>query len=192
MIQFTVDWFSNNIGIWQKYLKDLKDKPIQVLEIGCFEGRATLWLFNNIVKNPKAYVTVIDTFEGSIEHVDKAKVDFLPVEERFRKNLKKYNKNLVILKGESFDHLRQMNNKNHFDIIYIDGSHQAVNVIQDAVLSFELLKKGGFVIFDDYEWNAYEDPTLNPKLAIDSFLSIYKGKYELIHKEYQVIIKKIV
>ena len=39
-----------------------------------------------------------------------------------------------------------------FDIIYIDGSHAVNDVLEDAVLSFRLLKPEGILIFDDYRW----------------------------------------
>ena len=39
---------------------------------------------------------------------------------------------------------------NNFDLIYIDASHYAPDVLSDAVLAFKLLKPGGILIFDDY------------------------------------------
>ena len=36
-----------------------------------------------------------------------------------------------------------------YDIIYIDGSHEARDVLEDAVLAYRLLKIGGLLIFDD-------------------------------------------
>lgn len=49
--------------------------------------------------------------------------------------------------------------------------------------------------FDDYGWTVgkqkgFDDEVMRPKLAIDSFLSVYKGRYEIIHHGYQVHIKK--
>lgn len=79
-----------------------------------------------------------------------------------------------------------------FDFIYIDGSHNAIDVLEDAVLSFRLLKNNGIIAFDDYLWNdeQYSDGTY-PKLAIDAFISIYDHKIKLLYKEYQVWIQKI-
>ena len=34
----------------------------------------------------------------------------------------------------------------------MDGSHHARDVLQDAVLAWGLLRPGGYMIFDDYEW----------------------------------------
>jgi predicted O-methyltransferase YrrM len=78
-----------------------------------------------------------------------------------------------------------------FDIVYVDGSHRACHALRDIVISFELLKDGGLMIIDDYAWKAYpDDPMLNPGPAIDAFLTIYAPRINLLHKEYQVIVKK--
>ena len=52
------------------------------------------------------------------------------------------------------------------------------------------VKKGGIMIFDDYEWLVMNNYIDNPKPAIDAFLEIYANKITLLYKDYQVIIKK--
>ena len=78
-----------------------------------------------------------------------------------------------------------------YDFAYIDGCHATINVLEDAVLAFPLLKAGAIIAFDDYLW---DDPKWNqegqPKEAIDAFLSIYASKIELLHREYQVWVRK--
>ena len=67
-----------------------------------------------------------------------------------------------------------------FDLVYIDGSHQAPDVLTDAVLAFQLLKVGGVMIFDDYLWSmdrpGTQDVLMMPKPAIDAFLNIFQRK----------------
>ena len=41
-----------------------------------------------------------------------------------------------------------------FDVAYVDGSHAARDVIGDGVMCWELLRRGGVVVFDDYRWDA--------------------------------------
>jgi predicted O-methyltransferase YrrM len=77
-----------------------------------------------------------------------------------------------------------------FDFIYIDGSHNAADVLEDAVLSWRLLKPGGILTFDDYEWRWYSDPKYQPKMAIDAWMQIHEDKYDLVRKEYQVTVRK--
>jgi predicted O-methyltransferase YrrM len=94
------------------------------------------------------------------------------------------------IKGYSQEALRQLP-LNHYDFIYVDGSHVVSDVLEDAVLAFRLLKSGGIMIFDDYEWDWFNDEYLVPKMAIDAFLRIYARKCELLHKGYQVILRKM-
>ena len=39
-----------------------------------------------------------------------------------------------------------------FDLVYIDGSHSAKDVLLDSLLAWRLLRPGGAMIWDDYEW----------------------------------------
>ena len=42
-----------------------------------------------------------------------------------------------------------LNNIENFDLIYIDGSHRAADVLFDAIESYNILKKDGILFFDD-------------------------------------------
>jgi predicted O-methyltransferase YrrM len=77
-----------------------------------------------------------------------------------------------------------------YDAIYVDGSHRAVNVIMDAVLSWRLLKPGGVLIFDDYRWHPERPAWERPQLAVDLFLSLVGTHAVILHKAYQVIVRK--
>jgi predicted O-methyltransferase YrrM len=71
-----------------------------------------------------------------------------------------------------------------FDLIYVDGSHTAPDVLSDAVLAFQLLRVGGVMIFDDYLWTMetqrYVDPLNLPKTAIDAFTMIFMRKARVL------------
>jgi predicted O-methyltransferase YrrM len=177
---FTVDWFGLNIGVWQQMLSPWAGKPNLVfLEIGCFEGRATIWLLGNILTSKTSKIHCVDIFEGDYE-------------QRFDHNMKvaKCEDQVTKVKGYSQEALRKLP-LNHYDFIYVDASHVAPDVLEDAILSFSLLKSEGIMIFDDYEWDQSNDEYLVPKMAIDAFLRVYSRKYELLHKGYQVVVKKI-
>jgi len=194
-MQITNDWFSHNIPHWERLLADFKGVDgLVFLEVGCYEGMATHWLCKNILTGKNCHIDVVDTFEGSIEHKDgHATTDFSEVEQHFRANLAEFiDADMVnVFRHQSQHYLRQID-ADQYSFIYVDGSHTAPDVLADAVLAWSLLKAGGIMIFDDYEWNAYPDqPELNPKLAVDNFLEVMKGKYELLHKQYQVAIKKL-
>lgn len=191
-MKFIYDWFSHNIPHWEKYLAHLKAKKnVKVLEVGCFEGRATVWLLENILTSKSTEITVIDTFQGGMENLDHHdKISNL--KKRFMTNISQWRKRVKVLTGYSYNHLRSMKVKPTFDFIYIDGSHMAKDVLEDAVLCWRLLKVGGIMTFDDYrDWNFYSDPILCPKLAIESFMTIYKNQYEIVDVDYQMAIRKL-
>ena len=183
---FDFDWFSRHIPLWQMLLAEFAGRPVLALEIGVFEGRSTRWLMENVLTHPESRLFYVDTFEGSPEH---AGMQLNGLELRFAGNLAEYRSKLVGYHGRSFDGLRQLPSS-YFDFIHIDGSHLAPDVLSDTVLSWPLLKAGGLLAFDDYEWSAFSDPRQRPKLAIDAFLTVHHGTYDVVHKGYQVWVRK--
>jgi hypothetical protein len=63
-------------------------------------------------------------------------------------------------------------------------------VLADAVLAWPLLKPGGLVCFDDYGWWLDPAPERSPKLAVDAFLAVMRGRCEVLKKDYQVWVRK--
>ena len=47
--KFTEKWFDIAIPIWTELFKQCPS-PTSILEIGCYEGRATTWLCDNVIK----------------------------------------------------------------------------------------------------------------------------------------------
>lgn len=172
---FTTDWFCGNEKHFSKYLAHLADTPCRILEIGCYEGRATVWLLENIATHSQAAIDCIDVAE----------------QPSFGKNIlaARSPEKVHLETGHSRDLLRSYP-ANAFDFIYVDGGHGAVDVLEDAVLSFLLLKRGGIIAFDDFKWKDRASPHGTPKSAINAFLSIYKCKITVLMKDYQVWIRK--
>ena len=77
----------------------------------------------------------------------------------------------------------ELQDNEKYDFIYIDASHEPDDVMSDAVLSFELLKQDGLLIFDDYGWG-------DCAKGIDGFINAYQKKIEVFEKSYQVFIRK--
>lgn len=191
-MKFKYDWFSHNIPRWKRYLDHLVNKPnVKILEIGCFEGRATTWLLENVLTHKTSKITVVDTFIGGMENIDHGD-DINNLKTRFIKNISKWREKVDIKSGYSYEVLRKISVKPVFDFVYIDGSHMAKDVLEDAILSWRLLKVGGILTFDDYrDWNFYKDKILCPKLGISSFLKVYKNQYEVVDVDYQIAIRKL-
>jgi predicted O-methyltransferase YrrM len=198
---FTDDWLSQHVPVWDKLLDELK--PSRLLEIGSYEGRSACYLIEKCSARTEIELCCVDTWAGGIEHDRCAMQD---VEDRFDRNVSiaksraKNNVHLTKLKGESsllLADLISSRRLGNFDLVHVDGSHQAPDVLMDAVLSFQLLRVGGLIIFDDYLW--YMEPIgtqdlLNmPKLAIDSFTNIFQRKIRVIDgiPIYQLCVEKV-
>lgn len=113
------------------------------------------------------------------------------VEERFDHNIAVSGdaERMIKLKGYSQLVLRSLE-PNSFDVIYIDACHQASCVFMDIAYGWDLLKKDGILIFDDYLLRLDLPGTNRPKEPIDAFLSAFEDAVEILHKEWQVILRK--
>ncbi len=189
--KYTQTWFVHNIPNWSRFLGYLKfQKDKRFLEIGCFEGMATRWLMETLMTEEDK-IEVIDTFKGSIEHL-KLNINTNDLLTKFLHNIDN-SPNVIIHQGKSEDILRNnfSRQKEIFDFIYIDGDHHAKNVMKDAVLSWPLLKKGGILIFDDYDWRLFKREIDNPFPAINTFCGMWQDEIEVLIKSCQVILMKI-
>ena len=185
---FTQQWFVQNIPVWDKLVP--RHKPRRILEIGSYEGRSACYFIETCAREQPIELHCIDSWQGGVEHDTAAMSD---VEARFNHNIavarsRAANK-VNLVKHKSYSHpalakLIVVNPEPSFDVIYIDGSHQAPDVLVDAVMAFQLLRVGGLMIFDDYLWSmekpGLQDPLNMPKPAIDAFLNIFQRKMFIV------------
>lgn len=197
--QFTNEWFLGNVygrglevdivSIWNALFE--KKEINKILEIGAYEGRSTVFLAEIFAARSSTRLYSVDTWQGSLEH---GTHDFAAIESRFDHNLalvqKRFADNLDFnkLKMTSIEACAKLISEGHqetFDLIYIDGSHNAFDVLTDAIFSFPLCKSGGIVIFDDYLWDhgfrKTGNPLSIPKSGVDCFLNTFVGKVRIIH-----------
>ena len=201
---FTSNWFEiNGKQVWDSLIPQVK--PSKVLEIGSYEGESTCYIINFLEDKKNAELHCIDTWDGAIEQKNR-EVDMLEVERRFDHNTNlalsksKNSINFNKLKGKSDIILSKLlieKKENYFDFVYVDGSHQATDVLFDAVMAFKLVRVGGVIAFDDYIWferNLPQGKDLNrcPKPAIDAFINIYYNKVNIIQAPLkQIYVTKI-
>lgn len=184
---FSQDWFSHHIPSIDRILT--RFQPSRLMEIGCFEGRSTSYLIERCAGFGPVEIYCVDTWRGS---VDLAPERMDGVEQRFDHNVA-----VAIARATSDIDLRKIRQRSDialpgliaerarpFDLIYIDGSHTAPDVLTDAVLAFQLLRVGGVMIFDDYLWSMEPplaaDPLNTPKLAIDVFAAAFARKVRVL------------
>jgi predicted O-methyltransferase YrrM len=203
---FTNNWFSSSAAtIWDVLIPQIN--PTKILEIGSYEGASACYLIDKLSEEKNIELHCVDSWEGGAEHKEggNAETDMSAVEKRFTMNIdiaKQKVKNqleLFIHKGYSdqvLSNLLSEGKNGYFDFIYVDGSHQAPDVLCDAILSFRLLKVGGVIAFDDYLWQETlpygTDPIRCPKPAIDAFCNIYCRKVKILTAPlYQLYVQKI-
>ncbi|MGZ3579592.1 MAG: class I SAM-dependent methyltransferase [Syntrophales bacterium] len=180
---FTSDWFTHNIPSWTVILNDMKGKPnLTYLEVGPYEGRSFLWVMDNILTHPSSKAIAIDTFDKIFDR-DPEKI--------FLENLRRsgHSSQVKVMKGFSQEKLRLLP-LNSVDLIYIDGDHRSKAVIMDAVLSWDLLKEGGILIFDDYKLGYDLPMEMRPEFAIDVFMSLFPDEFQILLNDYQMIVRK--
>lgn len=172
---------------------------LEFLEIGIFEGRTSTWLLDNVLQEH-----VMTRKKGKLHCVDPV------ITKNIRYNLSQHSDQVDIYEDYSekiLIHFLHLGNR-RFDFIYVDGDHNACNLLEDLILSWKMLQVNGIMLIDDYEMEATDpwhyvshkqfnksNPRLrftHPRIAIDAFLNIYRGQYDLVINNYQIGIKKIV
>lgn len=197
---FTESWFDIAIEGWEQLFQQRTIPIKNVLEIGCYEGRATVWLCENVLKGEGIEYDIVDTFQGSLQESGmqgikknlSEKESF--IEKNFSHNISffpdiKFN----IHKGISQQILPTFLQEEKYDFIYIDASHRADDTFVDAYYAHKLLKPGGLLIFDDFGWKDPKDlsPVNSPELGIRMFFSCYEKEYKIVMQGYQVGGEKI-
>jgi predicted O-methyltransferase YrrM len=194
--EFTQDWFKWGPPLFRAVFGITPAKR-RFLEIGCYEGRSTVWLIENGLDSG-GIITCIDTWQGGEEHDSKTMWD---VEQRFHENIRKVQtldltKKVNVYKQTSTKGLAHLiwnmpSPLELMDLIYIDGSHQAPDVLTDACMAWQILKVGGVIVFDDYMWGIDYSILHKPKIAIDMFTNTYHDKLRVVHVGYQLAVQKL-
>lgn len=195
--KYTEKWFDGMIPLWERLFTQFI-APVgikNVLEIGCYEGRATSFVCEKFLQKGTNY-DVIDTFGGSLEESgmedtsEKFKKDKDFIYNNFKHNISFYpDINFNINRGFSQYLLPELEkNKKKYDFIYIDASHRADDTFIDAYYSHKMLSSKGLVIFDDFGWKDPNQPHIvnSPQLGIEVFFTMYGDLYDVASKGYQV------
>ena len=178
--EFTNEWFKRHSGVWSQIFN--RFPPSRMLEVGSYEGRSACFMIETCAAERDIELHGVDSWAGGVEHDRNAMPQ---VEQRFDCNIAIARSRVghkvdlhkhKALSSEALIRRLADGRQGSFDLVYIDGSHQAPDVLSDAVLGFMLLKVGGVLIFDDYLWalgrRGEQDFYQMPKPAIDAFVNI--------------------
>jgi FkbM family methyltransferase len=179
MAEYTQDWNSE----FKKNTKGIKVET--ALEIGCFEGLTTNYICDNLLIEG-----------GRIVCVDPLTDEYLPGHkdnEMFKGQYERFIRNTAgrpveLIRKKSIDAYEQLKDL-RFGFIYVDGDHTEEGVFNDAVKYWNLLldgfnNAGGYMLFDDY------GQAEETRRGIDRFLQTQHGNYDLLVKDYQVLIHR--
>lgn len=192
-LQLDNDWFTPNIPTWlMAFQKQSYNKKTELncMEIGSWQGQSAVFLLSYF---EKANMTCVDTWAGADEHkaYQESNYEILSkVEKVFDANLSEYGDRHTKYRGTSYQYFNDYFEIEKFDLIYIDGSHHSDDVMVDAIKSFEMLKVGGLMIFDDYFWQYYSRAIDNPSGAINAFVRLKRNQLEVICFDYQLVLRK--
>jgi len=186
------NWFVENslLNFGTFLVPELQKKSSRILQIGAYTGDASLWLYDNILKNTDSVLVDVDTWEGSDEVAHK-QLNWSSVEDVYDAKTRDARSKRKIIKVKLTSDYFFKNNREFYDFVYIDGDHTSYGVLKDAVNAFEALKPGGIIAFDDYEWRGGSGELDRPKKAINAFLDVYRDKIVVMLCSYQCWIRRI-
>ena len=191
---FTSDWFSGYHQSWTNIFRGVgwdSKEPRTVIELGCFEGRASLWILDNLLAHPASRLHCVDVFPNEDDPISYSA--------RHRRNIQTSARaNMVVRHAQySYDFLLDfVHAASKADFIYVDASHRSPEVLEDLTLAFQSLKVGGVMICDDYLGGSpvkgSEGILSTPKMAIDVFTTLFNDRLQIIRGQplYQLAFTK--
>ncbi len=157
---FTRSWFrTRNQTTYSTYLPPRypADKPHNIMLIGVFECADLLWIAQNLLRHPNSRAVGIDSWPPT-RKIDQEGMN--AVRDRARKNIKLFSGQVQLIRGMSqniipamIDQPTKVRGKEikagEWDLIIIDGDHNADPVCEDAKNAMQIIRPGGWILFDD-------------------------------------------
>jgi glycosyltransferase involved in cell wall biosynthesis/predicted O-methyltransferase YrrM len=128
-------------------VKSLPDDAV-IVEIGSYKGRSTVAMGYACLGTQRR-IYCVDTWDGNDSDFADRNFFYIWKQNVQNNDIEQY---VVPLRGYSREILSRWNeltNGRLIDFIFIDGSHQYLDVLKDFELSFPLVKDGGWIAFHD-------------------------------------------
>lgn len=164
--RFTKRWFRNRNQMTfstflPKHFNSSGVEQLRMIQIGVFEGMDLVWCLQNILVHPESRVVAIDPWLRT-RKIDQQHMN--ECWERAQHNLRPWRKKVEIIRDLSKSTLQDLMRQGitiggvpclsgNWDMIIIDGDHNAPAVYEDAIYSLKLVRKGGWLLFDDVRNN---------------------------------------
>jgi hypothetical protein len=156
--QYSKRWFlSRNHASFCKYIyPKWAGKPIFYLEIGVFEGLSMVWMMQHVLTHPDSKAVGVDpwlmTCKPDTYDMDKIRKKAFHNTSPWKDRCKLVRANSVELLLSAYKpNIFHGVQRNSLDLCMIDGDHTAPGAWNDARLVKPLLKRGGWMLFDDVE-----------------------------------------
>jgi SAM-dependent methyltransferase len=123
-----------------------------VVEVGCFRGRSTCYLLQEMVRRRKRWrVTAVDHFQGSLEHHRRNKLAGVNLKEEFFANLRQAGVAHLVqtLAMPSVKAANRFPDRS-LDAVIIDAGHDYPSVRQDILAWRDKVKPDGILCGDDF------------------------------------------
>jgi predicted O-methyltransferase YrrM len=182
-------WYRLAPGVWLRWVASRQ--PVRALEIGAFDGVSANVMLDSIFTHPSSTVDTIDPYLPDPTTPQVGPHTRSLFEENTRRG--EHGGRVRLHVGKSIDVLSRMiaeGNAESYDVVFIDGSHLAADVMTDAVLSWSLLKYGGLLVFDDFNWGGDLAFHCRPKEAIKAFETVFSQSAVPLHRGDQRIFRK--
>ena len=177
---FSFDNFSHRIAFWAEHLEPLREKAINALEIGSYQGMSGCWLLDRILLHEESKLTCID---GQFNA-------------KFKENIVKSGAEAKVnlLKGNTHELMANCLPES-FDLINLqDRCKLTEHTETNTRLAWRLASSGAYIIFSSFGWRNARDERQNPQLGIERFLGSVKQQWELVNvspPSFQLIIRKL-
>ena len=173
--QFTKRWFkTRNQKTWSTFLYPQfgGGQPVKMLQIGVFEAMDLVWCCQNLLQHPDSHVIGIDPWVAT-RKISAPKME--AVYERAKHNVTPWVGKVKLIRGFSGKELPKLP-RDYFDLIVIDGDHNADAMYMDAVQSLTAAKTGAHLVFDDVRNRI--DKKDHVAQGLEMFVNEYDDKVE--------------
>ena len=165
------DWFLRDAQPnFEEFVLPHASEPLSFLQLGAYQGDAGVWIMQNF---PHATLIDVDNFAVG----DGMPGESADIERDYHAQMGVWIEagRAQLFKQDTFQFLRE-HRWPMFDCIYVDAYHSGSATLTNAVMSWDFLKPGGVMGFDDYDWchpTIGAPPGHRPGPSIDAFCAIF-------------------